>query len=81
MFGDIKDGTYSIEQLEELVNMNNKIHMGKSPNEAFYKKSMSENGPSWEEKRMLVNYLIDDGPISAMSKRYLSECEQWIPRY
>jgi len=51
------------------------------PNEAFYRKSMEELSPSWAEKRELVRFLIEDSNISPISKNYLKECEDWVPRY
>ena len=42
---------------------------------------MTELGPSWEDKRNLVRYLIEDSNISPISKNYLKDCEDWIPRY
>ena len=51
------------------------------PAEAFYRKSMGENGPSWADKRELVDYLIHESNISPISKVYLEECQDWVPRY
>ena len=51
------------------------------PNRAFYQKSMGELAPTYSEKRELVSYLINDSNISAISKNYLKDCEEWIPRY
>ena len=42
---------------------------------------MEENGPSWGDKRNLVSFLINDSNITPISKNYLKECEDWIPRY
>ena len=42
---------------------------------------MSELGPSWEDKRRLVRYLIEDSGISPISKNYLEDAESFIPRY
>ena len=51
------------------------------PNYAFYQKNMSENGPSWKEKREFVNYLIEEGNITPISKNYLKDSIDWVPRY
>ena len=51
------------------------------PNVAFYKKNMGEHAPSWREKREFVNYLIEEGNISPISKNYLRDSYDWIPRY
>ena len=51
------------------------------PNAAFYKKNMGELAPSWREKREFVNYLIEEGNITPISKNYLQDSYDWIPRY
>ena len=51
------------------------------PNNAFYRKSIHENGPTWADKRELVTFLANDSNISPASKMYLKECEEWIPKY
>ena len=42
---------------------------------------MGEIAPSYADKRELVSYLINDSNISPISKNYLRDCEDWIPRY
>ena len=61
--------------------MNRRAEGNIKPNEAFYKKSMGELAPSWADKRELVRYLIEDSNITPISKNYLKDCEDWIPRY
>ena len=61
--------------------MNKREKGTQKPLEAFYKKSMGEHGPTWEERRELVTYLIHDSNISPISKVYLQECEEWVPKY
>ena len=62
-------------------NMNRQEKGGLKPLEAFYKKSMGENGPSWREKRDLVTYLVEESNISPISKNYLASCQEWVPKY
>ena len=52
-----------------------------NPNNAFFKKNMGENGPTWAEKREFVEYLIDEGNITPISKNYLRDTLGWVPRY
>ena len=51
------------------------------PVEAFYKKSMGEHGPTWREKRDLISYLVEESNISPISKNYLADCQDWVPKY
>ena len=55
--------------------------MLKKPDQAFYKKSATELGPTWAEKREFVHWLINDSNISASSKSYLRENDGWIQKY
>ena len=81
MNNDLFGNNYTIEQIEKLNRMNSRESGTLKPNEAFYRKSMGEVGPTWSDKRKLVTYLINDSNISASSKVYLQECEEWIPKY
>ena len=78
---DFFSGQYTVEELTEISDMNKRERGTKKPNTGFYKKSMGELGPSWEDKRDLVRYLIEDSNITPISKNYLKDCEDWIPRY
>ena len=42
---------------------------------------MGEHGPTRAEQRELVNYLIEESNITPISKNYLRDCEEWVPRY
>ena len=42
---------------------------------------MGELGPSWVQRRELVHFLIEESNVSPISKKYLIDCEDWIPRY
>ena len=78
---DFLGGQYSVDQLAKVVAMNRRKDGTEKPNFAFYQKNMHEHGPTWEDRRELVNYLIHDSNITPASKTYLAECEDWIPRY
>ena len=79
--GDIHSGQYTVDQLEKITAAGAKNDGTRKPNEAFYQKSMGELGPSWAQRRELVTYLIEDSNISPISKNYLKDCEEWVPRY
>ena len=51
------------------------------PTEAYYKKGATELAPTNKEKREFVHFLIYESNISAQSKQYLLENENWIPKY
>lgn len=51
------------------------------PSEAYYKKGAMELEPTNKEKREFVHFLIHESNISAASKNYLQETENWIPKY
>ena len=78
---ELYNGDYSIEQLEKIYNMNRIDPDARKPNVAFYQKSMGELAPTWKEKREFVTFLIEESNVSPISKNYLKECEEWIPRY
>ena len=42
---------------------------------------MGEFGPTWADRRELVSYLINESNITPLSKTYLKECQDWIPKY
>ena len=79
--GDIFGGEYSVEELTKIHAMNSRQSGTLKPNEAFYSKSMRELQPTWGEKRKFVEYLINDSNITPISKNYLKDCEEWIPKY
>ena len=53
--------------------MNRKVGPTEKPDEAFYKKNMSEIAPSWKERRELVRFLVEDSDITPISKNYLKD--------
>ena len=61
--------------------MNRRQPGTKKPNSAFYQKSMGEIEPTWADRRELVTYLIHESNITPVSKNYLKDCEDWVPRY
>ena len=78
MQGDLYSGRYTQDEVSRILDINARPTMLDKPDEAFYKKSALENGPSWAEKREFVHWMINDSNISASSKRYLRENEYWI---
>lgn len=81
MNGDIVSSRYTADEMERILEINNRPAMLVKPETAFYKKSGKENGPTWAEKRQFAHWLTYDSNISLSSKRYLRECEDWIERY
>ena len=79
--GDLTSGKYTVDELEKIALMNTRERGTKKPGNAFYQKSMGELAPSWRERRELVTYLIEESNISPISKNYLKDCEDWVPRY
>ena len=79
--GDIHGGQYTVAQMEKINTMNSKNAGTLKPNQALYQKSMGELAPTCANRRELVQYLIEDSNISPISKNYLKECEDWVPRY
>ena len=79
--GDYYGGEYTLEKLEKVYSFNLREKGTLKPNKAFYQKSANELGPSWAQRRDFVRYLIEDSNISPISKNYLKECEEWIPKY
>ena len=79
--GDWYSGEYTLEELNKIQEMNSREKGTRKPNQAFYQKSMGELAPSWEDKRNLVRYMIEDANITPVSKVYLKECEDYIPKY
>ena len=63
------------------MELNNRPDYIKKPEQAYFKKNALENGPSWAEKREFVHFLIHESNISAASKKYLNECDHWVPKY
>ena len=81
MIGDLYSGRYSKDEVQRILEINSRPAMLAKPDNAFYKKSATENGPSWAEKREFVHWLINDSNISASSKKYLQENEYWLQKY
>ena len=79
--GDLYSGDYTLEKLEKVYSYNLREKGTLKPNRAFYQKSADELGPTWAQKREFVRFLIEDSNISPISKNYLKECEDWIPKY
>ena len=78
MQSDLYGGRYSKDEVQRILGINARPDLIKKPDAAFYKKSATENGPSWAEKREFVHWLINDSNISAASKKYLRENDYWI---
>ncbi len=81
MNGDLYGGRYSQDEIMRILEISARPATLRKPEEAFYKKSAMENEPTMAEKRELVHWLIHDSNISLASKRYLNECEEWVPKY
>ena len=81
MQGDLYGGRYSKDEVQRILEINARPDIIKKPDAAYYKKSATENGPSWAEKREFVHWLINDSNISAASKKYLRENEYWLQKY
>jgi len=81
MNGDLYGGRYSQDEIMRILEISARPSTLRKPEEAFYKKSAMENEPTMAEKRELVHWLIHDSNISMASKRYLNECEEWVPKY
>ena len=81
MNGDLYGGRYSQDEIMRILEISARPDALRKPEEAFYKKSALENEPTWAEKRELVHWLINDSNISMASKKYLKECDEWVPKY
>ena len=81
MIGDLYSGRYTTDEIQRILEINNRPDMLKKPDEAFYKKNALELAPSWAEKREFVHWLINDSNISQSSKRYLTEQDHWVQKY
>ena len=81
MQGDLYSGIYSKDEVQRILEINARPTILVKPDEAFYKKSAMEHGPSWAEKREFVHWLIHESNISASSKRYLRENDYWVEKY
>ena len=51
MNGDLLGGGYTQQEVNRILEINNRPAQLKKPSNPFYKKSATEHGPSWEEKR------------------------------
>ena len=78
MQGDLYSGRYTKDEVNRILEINSRPEQYKKPDNAFYKKSALEHGPSWAEKREFVHWLKNDSTISLSSKRYLEECDFWV---
>ena len=74
-------GKYSMEEVNRIMEMGSRPDNAVKPDTAYYKKNGIENGPSWAEKREFVHWLIYESNISPASKKYLKECDNWVPKY
>ena len=74
-------GRYSKEEVERILEINARPEYLKKPESPFYKKSATENAPTWAEKRELVHWLIHDSTVSNASKKYLEDNEYWLQKY
>ena len=81
MNGDIFSGKYTADEVTRILEINNRPDQQRKPEQAFYKKSAMENGPSWAEKREFVHWLINDSNVSPASKRWLREQDHWVGKY
>ena len=81
MIGDLYSGKYTSEEVQRIMEINYRPEVHKKPDAAFYKKSATELGPSWAEKREFVHWIINDSTVSLSSKRYLEECDFWVQKY
>ena len=81
MQGDLYSGRYTKDEIQRILEINVRPDIQMKPDEAFYKKSATEHGPTWAEKREFVHWLINDSTISNSSKRYLTECDYWVQKY
>ena len=81
MQGDLYSGRYSREEIQRIMEINARPTALVKPEQAFYKKSAMENGPTWKEKREFVHWLINDSNISASSKMYLRDNQFWLEKY
>ena len=81
MQGDLYSGRYSSDEVQRILQINSRPDMLKKPDQAFYKKSATELGPTWAEKREFIHWLINDSNISASSKTYLKDNDGWIQKY
>ena len=81
MQGDLYGGKYTQDDISRILEINNRATGTMKPEQAFYKKNAQEAGPTWAEKREFVHWLINDSNISLASKRYLRECDDWVPKY
>ena len=79
--GQLYSGQYSVDEIKRIMEINARPNLLMKPDEAFYKKSATENGPTWAEKREFVHWLINDSNISESSKRYLRENDFWVQKY
>ena len=70
-----------MEQVDKIQAMNRREVGTKKPNVAFYRKSMHEFGPTWSDRRELVEFLIHDSNITPAARVYLEESYAWVPKY
>ena len=79
--GDLYGGTYSVDELSKIFEMNKRMEGTMKPNDAFYQKSMRELKPSWAQKREFVHFLINDSNVSPISKNYLKDAEAAVAKW
>lgn len=81
MNNDLFGGRYTQDEVVRILNINARPTTLQKPEEAFYRKSATENEPTNAEKREFVHFLIHESNISQASKQYLEDSEKWIPKY
>ena len=75
MNGDLYNGKYTEDEVMDILQINSRPEGIMKPENAFFKKSATELGPTWEQKREFVHWLINDSNISPVSKNYLKDLE------
>ena len=75
------DQKYSMEEMNRIMEIGERPDAYQKPDMPFYKKSAREFGPSWAEKRELVHWMINESTVSPATKKYLKECDHWVPKY
>ena len=81
MQGDLFSGRYSKDEIQRILEINARPTILQKPDHAYYKKSATEVGPTWAEKREFVTWLINESNISASSKMYLRDNQFWLEKY
>jgi hypothetical protein len=59
MQGDLFGGRYSVDEVKRIMDINSRPHILRKPFNPFYKKTGSEHGPSWKEKKEVLYLYVD----------------------